>query len=298
MIFVEYKTPDTYIFFELTFIVIIKLICYCMDFNIIANKVRFHYVRLNLLLKKYRTVYEICPKGIPSILAIVSIVVSFILNIFSYNGWLSSLVEIIRNVSYSYIAGYIFYLVSDILPKANKKLNEIKYVIENELCILSNAKYLLDTSILFSRVPNDETDNIRRFIINCTESNPYQHKDGGIKFNDIFLNRLRFIQNDCRNSFNILLLHKADLLTDKEKSQLYQIKDFIFLSLFHSLEHHYTFFLSELETECGSYCRCVNELESSIQKQLNLYVYNPCEYERFNKLLKETGESSMCCFEW
>lgn len=263
---------------------------YYTNLNHITNKVRFYYIKSGYLLKKYKTILKICPKGMPNFLAFVSLGICFYLNIYPFDGCLRGLSDIIKNVCYSYIAGYIFYLVSDIFPKANKTLNEINYIIENEICILKSAKSMLDISIQYSCIPNEETDTKRRFIINCTDGNPYKDVNRQIKFNDSFLNSIRFAQNECRYSFNLLLLHKADLLSDKDKSLLYHIRDFIFLSLFHNLAPGCSIYLSEFEFEYDFFIGNIKELESSIKEKMDTYVYYQDEFEKFNELLKKTDD--------
>ena len=97
---------------------------------------------------------------------------------------------------------------------------------------------MLDTTIKFSRNTYHGTEKIKGFIINISKKNPYKNNDKLIELEDIFLKHLYFIQNECKNAFNILLNYKAHLLGYDEISILLEIKYFIFLNNFYNKEKY------------------------------------------------------------
>lgn len=200
------------------------------------------------------------------------------------DGILNVLFEATRNICYSYIAGYIFYILSDVYPKALNKIIGIKDVITYEICILHNANSVLDTTVKFSRSPNNETDRIKKFIVNSSKINPYTSDEKRIELNDIFLQYLSLIQNECRNSFYMLLKYKAHFLEYEEVRILLELKDFIFLNDF---DNKRSMYLLDFEGECYNYISNIHKLEELIKKQMKSYVYNSCDYERLEKELKK-----------
>ncbi len=215
---------------------------------------------------------------------LLSVLLCAVLSLPISDGILNVLFEATRNICYSYIAGYIFYILSDVYPKALNKIIGIKDVITYEICILHNANSVLDTTVKFSRSPNNETDRIKKFIVNSSKINPYTSDEKRIELNDIFLQYLSLIQNECRNSFYMLLKYKAHFLEYEEVRILLELKDFIFLNDF---DNKRSMYLLDFEGECYNYISNIHKLEELIKKQMKSYVYNSCDYERLEKELKK-----------
>lgn len=150
---------------------------------------------------------------------------------------------------------------------------------------MHNANSVLDTTVKFSRSPNNETDRIKKFIVNSSKINPYISDEKLIELNDVFLQHLFFMQNECQNPFNMLLKYKAHLLEHEEVRILLELKDFIFLNDFYNKKSMY---LLGFELECYDYISNIHKLEELIKEQMKSYVYNPCDYERLEKELEKS----------
>lgn len=254
-------------------------------FNTIENKVRFYGKKIDLMWKKHKVILRICLRGFAFYTFLLSVLLCAVLSLPISDGILNVLFEATRNICYSYIAGYIFYILSDVYPKALNKIIGIKDVITYEICILHNANSVLDTTVKFSRSPNNETDRIKKFIVNSSKINPYTSDEKRIELNDIFLQYLSLIQNECRNPFYLLLKYKDHLLEHEEVRILLELKDFIFLNDFYNKRNMY---LLGFEWECYDYISNIHKLEELIKMQMKSYVYNPCDYERLEKELKKS----------
>ena len=254
-------------------------------FNTIENKARFYGMKIDLMWKKHKTILRMCLRGFAFYTFLLSVLLCAVLSLLVSNGILRVLFEAIMNICYSYVAGYIFYIISDVYPKTLNKTIEIKDMIINEICILHKANSVLDTTIGFSRCANSETDRIKKFIVNSTKENPYTSNEKLIELNDIFLRYLSFLQNECRNSFYMLLKYKAHFLEYEEVRILLELKDFIFLNDFYNKRSMH---LLGFEMECYDYISNIHKLEELIKKQMKSYVYNPCDYERLEKELKKS----------
>lgn len=149
---------------------------------------------------------------------------------------------------------------------------------------------MLDTTIKFSRNTYHGTEKIKGFIINISKKNPYKNNDKLIELEDIFLKHLYFIQNECKNAFNILLKYKAYLLGYDEISILLEIKDFIFLNNFYNKENIY---LLKFEIECQNFTDDIQKLEHIIEKQIDSYVYNPYECDILKNKLRKANNFGM-----
>lgn len=257
--------------------------------NIIINKIRFYFMKMWLIWNRNKTILRICLNRRSFYTFILSILLCVILSQIKSYG-LPNVFEAILNICYSYIAGYVFYLVSDVYPKTARKVEDIKNVILDEICILLNAKGVLDTTIKFSRNTYHGTEKIKGFIINISKKNPYKNNDKLIELEDIFLKHLYFIQNECKNAFNILLNYKAHLLGYDEISILLEIKDFIFLNNFYNKENIY---LLKFEIECQYFTDDIQKLEHIIEKQIDSYVYNPYECDRLKNKLRKANNFGM-----
>lgn len=256
-----------------------------MNVIVFLNKIRFYYLKICFIWNRDKTILRICIKRKSFYSFILSVFLCIVLSqIKSYE--LSNVFEAITNICYSYIAGYAFYLVSEIYPQTARKVEDIKDVILDEICILHNANDMLDTCIKFSKNTYHGTDKIKDFIVNISTENPYKSTDKLVELNDSFLNHLYWIQNECKNSFNILLNYKAHLFEYDEVSILLNLKDFIFLSNFANQKFMY---LLGFEMECQNYTYNIQKLEHIIEKQIDSYVYNPCECDRLKNKLRKTN---------
>lgn len=171
-------------------------------FNTTENKVRFYGKKIDLMWKKHKVILRICLRGFAFYTFLLSVLLCAVLSLPISDGILNVLFEAIRNICYSYIAGYIFYIISDVYPKTLNKIIEIKDVITYEICILHNANSVLDTTVKFSRSPNNETDRIKKFIVNSSKINPYISDEKLIELNDVFYNICLL----CRMNAKILLI--------------------------------------------------------------------------------------------
>lgn len=259
-------------------------------FNTIENKVRIYGMKMGLICKKHKTILRICMRGVSFYTFLLSVLLCIVFSQSISNELLNALFEAIRNICYSYIAGYIFYIISDVYPKTANKMIEIKDIISDEIYILHNANSVLDTTIKYSRSKNNETDRIKKFIVNSTKENPYKSDDKRIELNDFFLQHLSSIQNECRNYFYMLLKNKAHLLEYKDVRILLELKDFIYLDY---LDDKKSIFLFGFELECYNYISNIQMLEELIQKQMKSYVYNPCDYENLERELKQTDKFNL-----
>lgn len=257
-----------------------------MRANNIINKIRFYSMRMHLIWNRNKTILRKCLKGVPFYIFLLSLLLCFVLSQSFSNVLLESLFEAVRNICYSYIAGYIFYLVSDVYPKTARKVEDIKNVILDEICIFHNANDMLDTTIKFSNNTYHGTDRIKDFIINISKENPYKSNDKLIELNDLFLNHLYSIRNECKNSFNILLKFKAHLLEYEEISILLELEDFIVLNNFYNKKHIYLF---GFEIECQNYTDNIQKLGHIIEEQIDTYIYNPCDCDILRNKLKKTN---------
>lgn len=173
-------------------------------FNILENKVRFYGIKMVLEWKRHKAILQICLRGCAFYTFLLSVFLCAVLSLPISNGILNVLFEAIRNICYSYIAGYIFYIISDVYPKTANKMIEIKDIISDEICVLHNANSVLDTTTIgFSKCVKNEPDRIKKFIVNSTKEDPYISDDKRIELNDCFLQHLSFIQNECRNYFDL-----------------------------------------------------------------------------------------------
>ncbi len=254
-------------------------------FNTIENKAWFYGMKIDLMWKKHKTILRMCLRGFAFYTFLLSVLLCAVLSLLVSNGILRVLFEAIMNICYSYVAGYIFYIISDVYPKMLNKTIEIKVIIINEICILHKANSVLDTTIGFSRCVNNETDRIKKFIVNSTKVNPYTSNEKFIELNDIYLHYLSLLQNECRSPFYMLLKYKAHLLEHEEVRILLELKDFIFLNDFYNKRSMH---LLGFEMECYDYISNIHKLEELIKKQMKSYIYNPCDYERLEKELKKS----------
>lgn len=254
-----------------------------MEANNIINKIRFYSMRMRLIWNRNKTILRIGLKQKFFFTFILSIFLCVALSQIKSNV-LPNVLEAIINICYSYIAGCVFYFISDVYPRTARKVNNIKNVILDEIRIFHNANDMLDTTIKFSKNTYHGTDKIKEFIINISEVNPYKSNDKLIELDDSFLSHLYFIQNECKNSFNILLNYKAHLLEYDEISILLELKDFIFLNNFYNKKYIY---LLGFEIECQNYTDNIQKLEHIIEEQIDTYVYNPCDCDRLKKKLKK-----------
>lgn len=255
-----------------------------MEANNIINKIRFYSMRMRLVWNRNKTILRIVLKQKFFFTFILSIFLCVALSQIKSNV-LPNVFEAIINICYSYIAGCVFYFISDVYPRTARKVINIKNVILDEICIFHNANDMLDTTIKFSNNTYHGTDRIKDFIINISKENPYKSKDKLIELNDLFLNHLYSIQNECKNPFNILLKFKAHLLEYEEISILLELKEFMFLNNFYNKKYMYLF---GLEIECQNYTDNIQKLEHIIEEQIDTYVYNPCECDRLKNELRKT----------
>lgn len=256
-----------------------------MEANNIINKIRFYSTKMWLIWNRNKTILRMVLKRKSFYTFILSIFLCIVLSQIKSYG-LANVFEAIINICYSYIAGYVFFLVSDIYPKTVRKVEDLRDVILDEICILHNANYMLDTTIKFSKNTYHGIDKIKDFIVNISTEDPYKSKDKLIELNDYFLNHLNWIQNECKNPFNILLNYKAHLLEYNEISILLKLKDFIFLNNFYNKKYMY---LLGFEMECQDYTDNIKKLEYIIEEQIDSYIYNPCERDRLKDKQRKTN---------
>ena len=126
-----------------------------MNVIVFFNKIRFYYLKMCFIWNRDKTILRIKRKSFYSF--ILSVFLCIVLSQIKSYG-LSNVFEAIINICYSYIAGYVFYLVSDIYPQTARKVEDIKDVILDEICILHNANDMLDTTIKFSKNTYHGTD--------------------------------------------------------------------------------------------------------------------------------------------
>ena len=256
-----------------------------MEANNITNKIKFYSTRMWLVWNRNKTILRIALKRKSFYSFILSIFLCIVLSQIKCYG-LPNVFEAIINICYSYIAGYVFYFVSDIYPKTSRKVEDIKNVILDEICIFHNTYDLLDTTIKFSKNTYQGTDKIKDFIVNISTENPYKSNNKLVELNDSFLSHLYWIQNECKNSFNILLNYKAHLLEYDEISILLNLKDFIFLSNFANQKYMY---LLGFEMECQNYTDNIQKLKHIIEEQIDFYIYNLCECDSLKNKLRQTN---------
>lgn len=261
-----------------------------MELHIVLNKLRFQKIKMLLALKKRRVMCKLFPKKLLFFSFLFSGLLFAALSQKEHYEFLSLLFDAVKNVSYSYVAGYIFYIVSDVYPKSKRKLDEMEDIINNELCILGYAKSLIDPSVRFSTSTYLGTDNYKKFIVNCTKSDPYKNGSNSVELNDSFLNRLHFVHNECGNSFCLLLEYKNGYLNSDDIKVLLELQDFIFLK---KTRNEKMIFLCELEMEYFNFLENIQKLEKSISEQIKIYVYNPCKYDKLIEELKSTDNYSL-----
>lgn len=166
-----------------------------MELHILLHKIRYHKTKMLLALKKNMVIYRLFPKRLFFCSLVLACLCLLLSQKMPYE-FLSPLYETIKNVCCSFVAGYIFYFVSDLYPKTKRKLDEMGCIINNELCILRYAKILTDTTVKFSTSTYLGEDSCKIFIVNCAKSDPYKNDRNLVELNDSFLNRLHFVHNE------------------------------------------------------------------------------------------------------
>lgn len=147
---------------------------------------------------------------------------------------LYSCLTVLANVSFGYIAGYIFYLVSDFFPNNKVQFKALQYIMLAEYEILT-------TIASFSKMDSENNlvdfeSEYNMFKLLYCERNTYE-KCGNdmvklmanIKINDFFVEQSKRMLEQTSSSFNCLLVSQNIYLSYEEFECLTEIRKFFSL---------------------------------------------------------------------
>ena len=147
---------------------------------------------------------------------------------------LYSCLTVLSNVSFGYIAGYIFYMVSDFLPSSKAQFIALQYIMLAEYEILT-------TIASFSKMDGENSvadfdSEYNMFNLLYCESNTYE-KCGNdmmrlmanIKINDLLVDQSKSTLEQTSSNFDCLLVAQNKFLSYEEFECLTKIKSFFFI---------------------------------------------------------------------
>lgn len=144
---------------------------------------------------------------------------------------LYSFLTVLSNVSFGYIAGYIFYIVSEFCPSTKAQFVAMQYIVlaEYDILITIASFCIIDGENVFA---NFETEYGMFKLLYC-ERNPYE-KCGNdmlrlmasVKINDSFVEQSKRILEQTSSNFDCLLAAQNKYLSYEEFECLTKIKRF------------------------------------------------------------------------
>lgn len=144
---------------------------------------------------------------------------------------LYSCLTVLANVSFGYIAGYIFYLVSDFFPNSKAQFIALQHIMLAEYEILT-------TIASFSKMDGengiaDFESEYNNFKLLYCENNTYEKCENdtvrlmaNIKINDFFVEQSKKILEETNSNFDCLLVAQNKFLSYEEFECLAKIKRF------------------------------------------------------------------------
>lgn len=151
---------------------------------------------------------------------------------------LYSCLTVLANVSFGYIAGYIFYIVSEFVPKSSSEFQALQKVLYAEYEILTSSLvfelYKLGESIYESE--QDYETQKQKFVISLCEKNPYEQcKDEGIrimsywKISNAFVHLTNVFRKSSSIYFDLLLGSQSKHLSYDELESITKLKRCLYL---------------------------------------------------------------------
>lgn len=146
---------------------------------------------------------------------------------------LYSCLTVLANVSFGYIAGYIFYIVSDFVPKSKSEFQALQKVLYAEYEILTSSfvfeLYKIGEPIC-ENAQEYETQK-HKFVISLCEKNPYEQcKDEGIrimsywKISNAFVHLTNIFRKSSSIYFDLLLGSQSKHLSYDELESITKLK--------------------------------------------------------------------------
>ena len=147
---------------------------------------------------------------------------------------LYSCLTVLSNVSFGYIAGYIFYMVSDFFPSSKAQFIALQYIMLAEYEILT-------TIASFSKMGGEHSvadfeSEYNMFKLLYCESNIYEkcgndmiRQMASIKINDLFVEQSKRMLEQTSSNFDCLLVAQNKFLSYEEFECLAKIKSFFSL---------------------------------------------------------------------
>lgn len=143
---------------------------------------------------------------------------------------LYSCLTVLSNVSFGYIAGYIFYMVSDFFPSSKAQFIALQYILFDEYEILTKIAS-------FSKMDGDSVADFEleynMFKLLYCESNPYEKCANDmvrlmakIKIHDSFVEQSKKFLEQTSSYFDCLLVAQNKFLSCEEFECLTEIKGF------------------------------------------------------------------------
>lgn len=146
---------------------------------------------------------------------------------------LYSCLTVLSNVSFGYIAGYIFYIVSEFVPKINSEFQASQKIIYAEYEILTSS-LVYELYKLGEPICNSEQDyemQKQKFTISLCEKNPYkQCKDESIrimsywKISNAFVHLTNVFRKSSSVYFDLLLGSQSKYLSYDELESITRLK--------------------------------------------------------------------------
>lgn len=144
---------------------------------------------------------------------------------------LYSCLTVSSNVSFGYIAGYIFYMVSDFFPSSKAQFIALQYIMLAEYEILTTIASFSKMDGKYSVADFESEYNMFKLLY-C-ESNTYE-KCGNdmirlmasIKINDLFVEQSKRMLEQTNSNFDCLLVAQNKFLSYEEFECLTKIKRF------------------------------------------------------------------------
>ena len=146
---------------------------------------------------------------------------------------LYSCLTVLSNVSFGYIAGYIFYIVSEFIPKTNSEFQALQKILYAEYEILTSS-FVYELYKLGEPICDSEQDHEmqkQKFAITLCERNPYkQCKDESIrimsywKISNAFVHLTNVFRKSSSVYFELLLGSQSKYLSYDELESITRLK--------------------------------------------------------------------------
>ena len=147
---------------------------------------------------------------------------------------LYSCLTVLSNVSFGYIAGYIFYMVSDFFPNSKAQFIALQYIMLAEYEILTTIASFSKMDGEYSVADFESEYNMFKLLY--FESNTYEkcgndmvRQMASIKINDLFIEQSKRMLEQTNSYFDCLLIAQNKFLSYEEFECLAKIKSFFSL---------------------------------------------------------------------